>query len=145
MISAVLDANTLVSAILVSLGISRQILRAAHERRFACLCSTVIVAEVFRTLARPRVLRKYAIDPTEIEVLRRFLESPAVSVEITAEVRGVATHSEDDLILATAVSAQADYLVTGDRQLQAPSSYRGVAIVSPRQFLTILLATPGEA
>jgi predicted nucleic acid-binding protein len=63
-----------------------------------------------------------------------------VAVEITVEVRGVATHPEDDLILATAISARADYLVTGDRQLQALGSYQGVQIVSPRQFLTILQA-----
>lgn len=122
MISAVLDANTLISAILVELGISRQILRAAYERRFACFCSSVIVAEVLRAFARPRVQRKYAIRPDEIDQLRRFLESPAVSVAIIEQVTGIATHPEDDLILATAVSAGADYLVTGDRQLQVLGS-----------------------
>jgi uncharacterized protein len=140
-ISAVLDANTLISAILVELGISRQILRAAYERRFACLCSAAIVAEVVRAFTRPRVLRKYAIRPADIEELRQFLESPPVSVELTVEVRGVATHPEDDLILATAVSANADYLVTGDRQLQALGGFQGVTIVSPREFLTILQAS----
>jgi putative PIN family toxin of toxin-antitoxin system len=139
-ISAVLDANTLVSAILVELGISRQILRAAYEQRFVCLCSATIVTEVFRAVARPRVQRKYALRPDEINQLRQFLESPVVAVEIMVEVRGVATHPEDDLILATAISARADYLVTGDRQLQALGSYQGVQIVSPRQFLTILQA-----
>ena len=34
-ISAVLDANMLISAILVAQGISRQILQAAFEQRFA--------------------------------------------------------------------------------------------------------------
>jgi hypothetical protein len=40
-------------------------------------------------------------------------------------------------VLAAAVWA-ADYLVTGDRQLLRIGSYRGVAIVSPRDFLTLL-------
>jgi predicted nucleic acid-binding protein len=53
-------------------------------------------------------------------------------------VQGVASHPEDDLILATAVSAQADYLVTGDRQLLALGRYQGVEIVTPRAFATIL-------
>jgi predicted nucleic acid-binding protein len=44
----------------------------------------------------------------------------------------------DDLILATALSAQADYLVTGDSQLQGLGAYRGVAIISPREFLSRL-------
>jgi putative PIN family toxin of toxin-antitoxin system len=140
-ISAVLDANTLVSAILVELGISRQILRAAYERRFICLCSAAIVAEVLRAFNRPRVRPRYTIDPNEVEELRRFLESELVAVAITVNVHGVATHPEDDLILATAVSANADYLVTGNRQLQALGSFQGVSIVSPREFLTLLQAS----
>jgi uncharacterized protein len=50
----------------------------------------------------------------------------------------VATHPEDDLVLAAAVSAEAGYLVTGDRQLQQLGRFRGVDIVSPRAFLAIL-------
>ena len=61
-----------------------------------------------------------------------------VSVPVTAQVQGVATHPEDDLILATAISGNADYLVTGDRQLLALGSYGGVRIVTPRDFLAIL-------
>jgi predicted nucleic acid-binding protein len=57
---------------------------------------------------------------------------------ITSPVSGVATHPEDDLILAAAVSAQADYLVTGDARLQALGSYQGVKIVTPREFVQIL-------
>jgi predicted nucleic acid-binding protein len=52
----------------------------------------------------------------------------------------VATHPEDDLILATAVSARADYLVTGDQQLQGLGTYQDVTVASPRQFLEILAA-----
>jgi predicted nucleic acid-binding protein len=55
-------------------------------------------------------------------------------------VTGVATHPEDDLVLAAAVSAGADYLVTGDRKLQALDTFEGVRILSPRQFLDMIEA-----
>jgi predicted nucleic acid-binding protein len=45
---------------------------------------------------------------------------------------------EDDAILATALSGKADFLVTGDRQLLRLGTYRGVRIVTARDFLTIL-------
>ena len=61
---------------------------------------------------------------------------------ITVTVNGVATHPEDDLILATALSGQVDYLVTLDQQLLRLGSYGGVAMVSPAAFLSIL---DGEA
>jgi predicted nucleic acid-binding protein len=58
---------------------------------------------------------------------------------ITAQVSGVARRLEDDLILATAASAQVEFLITGDKRLQALVAYRGVAIVSPRESLEALM------
>jgi predicted nucleic acid-binding protein len=43
--------------------------------------------------------------------------------------------SDDDLVLATAVAAGAELIVTGDDDLLVLKEYEGVAIVSPRQFL----------
>jgi len=62
---------------------------------------------------------------------------------LTVEVTGVATHPEDDLILATAVAGEASYLVTGDRKLRAVGAFQGVTILSPREFLA-RLAQAGE-
>jgi predicted nucleic acid-binding protein len=62
----------------------------------------------------------------------------ATIVEITVDVEGVATHLEDDLVLATAISGNVDYLVTLDRQLLTFGEYRGVRIVSTREFLALL-------
>lgn len=59
---------------------------------------------------------------------------------LSIEVHGIATHPEDDLILATALSAPVDYLVTGDRKLQALGVYQGVAILTSRAFLDLLLS-----
>ena len=53
-------------------------------------------------------------------------------------VRGVATHPEDDYILATAVSGSADYLVTADAQLLKLGVFQDVQIVTPAAFLNIL-------
>jgi len=137
-IRAVLDTNILVSAILVPSGIPARILVAALASMFSCFTSETIVSEVLVTLGRDRVRRKYRLDLARISQVREFLESRPVLVPITADVRGAASHPEDDLILATAVSARADYLVTGDRQLLARGQLQGVQIVSPRDFLAIL-------
>ena len=138
MISAVLDANTIVSGSIVTLGASAQILDAARAEQFALITSQPILTEVLRTLGRARVQRKYPVGPSEIEHLRSLLEQDAVLIPISRDVHGAASHPEDDLILATAVSGKADYLVTGDRQLLKLGTYEGVKIVSPREFLSLL-------
>ncbi len=106
----------------------------------AVLDTSTIVAEVMRTLQRPRVARRYNITALELQIVQDLLASEAVDTALSITVQGIATHPEDDLILSTAVSAQAEYLVTGDRHLQAIGSFRGVTIVSPRQFLAVLQA-----
>lgn len=43
-------------------------------------------------------------------------------------------------MIATAVSAPADFLITGDHRLRRVDSYQGVAIRTPREFLELLEA-----
>ena len=62
----------------------------------------------------------------------------AESTQLVVEVHGIATHPEDDLIVSTAVSARADYLVTGDRKLPEIVTFAGVRVLSPRGFVEIL-------
>jgi predicted nucleic acid-binding protein len=78
------------------------------------------------------------VSPAQASRAAALLRYEATQTPITVEVRGIATHPEDDLILATAVSAQVDYLVSGDEKLQKLRAYEGVAIVSPREFRHLL-------
>ena len=78
------------------------------------------------------------LGPTEIAASLALLRTHALIVPVPPAVEEVATHPEDDLILASAVSARADYLGTGDAQLRQIRTYRGVRIVSPREFLNAL-------
>jgi len=70
-----------------------------------------------------------------------LLRTEATVTNITVQVVGIASHPEDDLILASALSSQADYLVTGDMKLQRLGAYQGVAVLSPRAFLGVLTAS----
>jgi predicted nucleic acid-binding protein len=67
-----------------------------------------------------------------------MVQSTVTVVPITEEVHNVATHPEDDLILATAISAKADYLVTGDTKLERLGTYESVTILSPQRFVETL-------
>jgi putative PIN family toxin of toxin-antitoxin system len=131
------DSNVIVSASLRSNPEAPPVilLDAWRAGRFEIAISQAIIDEVERTLSnryfRPRV-------PVERLERIRLLYTLARLVHPDIEVRGVASHPEDDLILSTAVSAEADYLVTGDAGLLAIDEYRGVRIVSPRDFLGVL-------
>ncbi len=65
-----------------------------------------------------------------------------IVVQPVDDVHGVAADEEDDLVLATAVAAQADYLVTGDRYLLEIGEFRGIPIVTSRDRLDAELDGP---
>jgi uncharacterized protein len=136
------DANVLVSAILAlhPNAPSRRVLDAWVEHRFDILLSENLIGEARRTLEK-RYFRERVSESqinSELDRLRRL----AVLTSISVEVHGVATHPEDDLVIATAVSGGADYIVTGDAKLIDLKVYEGVQICSPRDFLWVLEGLP---
>lgn len=139
MIAAVLDTNVLAPA-LRGLGNPDnrlgELLRRWQAGDFELIVSRPILDELRRTLANAYFARSLTADQRQRAI--DVLERRALLVSITVEVHGVATHPEDDLILATAVSATADFLVTGDEKLLQLGSHRGVAIITPRAFLDVL-------
>ena len=50
----------------------------------------------------------------------------------------VCRDEDDDVVLATALAGKADVIVTGDEDLLVLKKFRGIKILSPRQFLEIL-------
>jgi predicted nucleic acid-binding protein len=58
-------------------------------------------------------------------------------VKVTGEVRGICRDPKDDAILETAWKAGADYLVAGDKDLLALKEFRGIAIVTPAEYLRL--------
>jgi predicted nucleic acid-binding protein len=95
-----------------------------------------VLTEVERALAKPyfRQQLRDADRHTFLDVLR----TDAVSTPLTVTVSGVATQPADDLVLATALSGDAQLLVTGDHKLLALKMYQGVIIVSVQEFLALL-------
>lgn len=138
MTTAVLDANVIVSGFVRSRPDSAvvRILDAWRLGLYVLVVSDHILAEVTRTFLDPYFARR--LSAGQIEAALLLLQTGAEVVPLTANVSGVATHPEDDHILATAVSARADYLVTGDTMLQKLGEYEGVKIIGPRQFLELL-------
>jgi len=136
---AVFDANALASGFAgsrVQASTPGELIRRWRGGSFRLVVSDHILGEVGRTLAKPYFRRR--LTDADIADAMTLLHEQARRVTITTGVEGAATHPEDDLVPATAVSAGAPFPVTGDRQLLALGRFRGVDIVSPSAFLAVL-------
>lgn len=142
---ATLDTNVLASGFL---GFERDtnrpgaVLRAWRAGRFELVIAEHILGELARTFGKPYFRLRFP--PGDALAADALLRRRATLVAVTAPVHDIATHPEDDVVLATAISAGADYLVTGDRQLRLLGSVDGVVIVEPREFLDILGREPSD-
>jgi putative PIN family toxin of toxin-antitoxin system len=146
MLKVVLDTNVFVSSLLVKAGLPAQILDAWRERRYLLIVSPAIIAEIRATLSYPRIRRKYAITDEDVEQLVTLLERDALLVLGDADTAGaIPEDPADEMVLACAVDAQADVIVSGDRHLLDLGSYRSIPILTVRQFLKRLETDSSES
>ena len=63
----------------------------------------------------------------------------AYRVQIQGSISGICRDPDDDAILETAVVAQANLPVAGDRDLLSLKSFQGIGIVTPVDYLRVSL------
>lgn len=136
MLKIVLDTNVLASGAVANQGTMKRLMDAWQAEVFQLYISRPILQELQRTLQKPYFAQRI---PSSLVVrYLTVLVETSTLVSVASPVPRVATHPEDDFILATAAACEADYLVTGDEQLLKLRSYRGVTIISPYGFCSVL-------
>jgi putative PIN family toxin of toxin-antitoxin system len=136
-LKVVLDTNQLISSLLTSRGLQRQLIDAWRQRAFLLLLVPRQIDEVADILNRPRIRKKYRIARGDREAFLQLLRLDAVLLP-HVEAPRVCRDPDDDYLLGCAAAGDADYLVTGDHDLLSVRRYQGVAILSAREFLAIL-------
>jgi hypothetical protein len=134
----VLDANVFVSALMNRQGSPRRILVGWEEDQFDVLVSEPIIAELGRVLRYPRIVRRHRQSEAAIEHFLGMLASQAVMVATTAQLHVVQNDESDNRYLECAVAGDAEYLVSGDRDLLDLGEFQGVVILPPAAFVALL-------
>lgn len=135
----VLDTNVFVSSLLVRSGLPARVLEGWRERRYLLVTCPAIVAEIRAVLGDSRIRRKYGVTDEDVEELVALLEREALVVPGEAEVEAVIPEDPaDERVLACAVEAEADCIVSGDHHLLGLGEYRGIPILTVRAFLASL-------
>jgi len=129
------DTNTAVSGFLWG-GNPRRLLEAGRGPGVHLFTSTGIVRELGDALARPKFAAMLAQAGVDVaELLRRFaaLAQPIASPPIP--VPTALRDPKDMPVLACAVAARADAIVSGDKDLLSMKSFEGIPIITVREAL----------
>lgn len=135
----VLDTNTLVSALLSPHGPPRRLLDAARAQVFELCSSPVLMAELADVVSREKFalrLTQAGLTPLGIVGEIRRLATMAVPIRVP---RVVANDADDDHVLACALTANADLIVSGDRHLlDLGGTYQGIRIATPAEAVQLI-------
>ena len=140
MTAAVLDVNVIVSGFPGRRGAAAEVIDRWLTREFRVIVSEHILNGVIRAWDNPWFRDRYARN--EVERALFLLRTRAVMISPASGIHGVASDAEDDLVLATAVAGEVDFLVTGDRRFREVGQYGSIAIRSPREFVFVLDLAP---
>lgn len=133
MIRVVADTNVYVSAIVFG-GTCEIILALARAGVVELYLSPAIRREL-------RFVLRHTFGWTAAQVREALDEVNALATLTRPSVRlsGILADEPDPRILECAIAANAEFLVTGDKRHLLPlRTFRGVRIVSPREFLSLL-------
>jgi len=133
----VADTNTVISGLLWS-GAPQRVIDAARAKRLDLYTSIALIAELAEVIGRERFARRIqAAGVSALELVSDYarLARVVVAAEIAPAVPG---DPDDDAVLACALAARADLIVSGDRRLRNLKSYRGIQILGPAEALTRL-------
>jgi putative PIN family toxin of toxin-antitoxin system len=128
-VKAVFDTNVLIAAIITE-GICSKLLHRARADEFSLISCPFIMKELRRILSK-----KFRLSQEEsASAMEPINEAISQVIEHNLKITDICRDANDDNIIACAVAAKADYLVTGDSDLLEIKSYQGVTILTPRDF-----------
>lgn len=138
MIKAVVDTNVLVSGIISPKSSPAKIINCWREREFVLVTSPKILQETKRVLNYPKIAKKYYLNKEKINELMQGFSLFSEVCKPTKKISVIQQDPEDDKFLEAAITAGADFIVSGDIHLLNLQKYQGIEILTAKEFIKAL-------
>lgn len=138
MLRAVLDTNVFISGIKSQTTPPGKLLDAWRKKRFVMITSPQLLNEIQEVLLRPEILRLLKKTPDEVIVFVNILIQKTYLTEGKLEIDVLKKDPDDNMVLACAEEGIATHLVTGNTKHFTFKDYKGIEIVTPKEFLDLL-------
>ena len=137
----VLDTNVVVAGLLWH-GAPRRLIDLVIDNESVTLYSSpVLIGELANTLGYAKFAKRIAQFETSIAALVAQYEALVTLVSPAHTPRVVLDDPDDDHVIACAIAANAQWIVSGDKHLLAVESYQDISIVTPAEALNKLAAS----
>lgn len=135
MTRAVADTNIVISGLLWR-GNPRRILDAARDGIVELYTSPVLLEELEDVLSRERFIRRLAAANVMVQDLIAGYGALATVIEAEPIEPVILVDPDDDAVLACALAADAEVIVSGDSDLLDLKEHKEIRILTATEFLT---------
>ncbi|MEM1167641.1 MAG: putative toxin-antitoxin system toxin component, PIN family [Cyanobacteria bacterium P01_H01_bin.35] len=130
----ILDTNILISGLLLSSSTSQQVFDQVTAKEIM-LISEDTYQEISQTLIRKK-FDKYISLEKRLQFIST-LRNKAEIINIT-ETIDICRDPKDNKFLELAISGNATHIITGDKDLLELHPFRGIPVLTPKQFLEFI-------
>jgi putative PIN family toxin of toxin-antitoxin system len=128
-VRAVFDTNVLIAAFLTEGLCSGLLIRARKQAFNLVLCDDII--REFEGI----LIKKFKLTATDVSEISAIVSEAASEIlHKLGPIPNTCRDPNDDMVIACAIAAAADYIVTGDEDLLILKRYKGIVIINPRNF-----------
>jgi putative PIN family toxin of toxin-antitoxin system len=128
----VVDTNVLVSAFLWE-GTPGRLIELAGEKECRLFTSRILIDELAEVLQRKKLAKQVQATGFTAEQMLHNYQKLATTVTARRLAQQVSRDTDDDAVLACALAAQADLIVSGDDDLLVLKQFQGIRIVTAAQ------------
>lgn len=132
----VVDVNIWVSTFIKPHGRYAQLLEEISQKG-ELVASEEILAQAREVVLRPRIKEKYGLTEAQVDKARQAARGYATVISDVPGVSVVEADPDDNLIVACAVAAQADYIVSYDPHLTELREFQEIQILSPQDSIPL--------
>ncbi len=132
MIRIVADTNVMISA-LISRGNPRKLVLKIDGIDSELVISKPMLEELISVMVRDRI-RKYVSGRDATEFIK-YIGNRMTVVNIKSKFVVIKSDPSDDIVINTAYSGGADYIVSGDKHLTSLRRFKGIKILTASEML----------
>lgn len=134
-IRAVIDTSVMVSVAFPKAGLARELRDMIADGSFTLVTSKDLMAELYRVLHYPRILKQFKPSKEDIDEFIGMLIERSLLTKGSYSFQKIKADPSDDMFLACAMEAKADYIVSRDPHLRNLKHFHGVKIIDVKAFV----------
>jgi len=123
----VLDSNVILAAF-ASRGLCSEVFEV-------CLSGhSIVISEHILSEVKTNLIKKIRLPESIVKDIMEYLRDEAERVNPSELTDSPCRDKDDNIIIGTALSGNAEFIITGDEDLLVLKTYKGIDIITPREF-----------